>query len=320
MSKPALLAALLLSFSVFAQKVRIEVEQPIPIGEKDTVYGTLLSEGKSLKEYHDIPLIIIVAGSGPTDRNGNSAVLPGPNDAYKQMADSLLEKHIATFRYDKPAIGKSTFSGTEEKMRFETNSEVLGAVIASMKDLGFDDIFLLGHSEGSLVAMLAAQQNKVSGFISMAGPGRDSHTLIKEQLAGKLPEKLEKQTFEKLDSIKAGYTVEKYNASVASLIRKSIQPYLRSYFQYNPAKEISKLDIPVLIIQGGRDMQVKEMEGEILKKAKPEARYIFYPEMNHVLKRVDESQEQNSAAYYDPDFPLEENLVKDMASWVHSHK
>ncbi|MGB0178405.1 MAG: hypothetical protein ACPF9D_14660, partial [Owenweeksia sp.] len=144
MRKSALPAILLLSFSVAAQNVRVEVEQPIPIGEKDTVYGTLLSEGESLTEYNNIPLVIIVAGSGPTDRDGNSAMLPGPNDAYKQMADSLLDRHVATFRYDKPAIGKSTFSGTEDDMRFETNSDVLGKVIANMENLGFKDIFLLG--------------------------------------------------------------------------------------------------------------------------------------------------------------------------------
>ncbi|MEQ9262121.1 MAG: alpha/beta fold hydrolase [Owenweeksia sp.] len=322
MQKLLFLFILLISFSTLtlAQKVRVEVEQPVPISENDTVYGTLLSRGKSISKYNNIPLLIIIPGSGPTDRNGNSALLNGPNDSYKQLADSLLSQGIATFRYDKPAIGKSTFSKKEEDMRFDDNIDVVLKIIDNMEDLGFDHIFLLGHSQGSLIAMLAAQKTKIDGVISLAGAGHDALTLIKKQLVGKLPENLEKQTIQKLDSIKQGYTVEKYNVMVSSLIRKSLQPYLYSYFKYDPAVEIKKLKAPVLILQGGRDMQINEDEGERLHQAKPDARYIVYPEMNHVLKRVDESEAQNTASYYDADFPLTKSLPRDIADWVKDRK
>ncbi len=321
MKKILALASLLACTLTYAQKIRVEVEQPILNGEKDTVFGTLLSQGESLVDYHDVPLVIIIPGSGPTDRDGNSAVLQGPNDSYKQLADSLLERGIATFRYDKPAVGKSTFSKKEEDMRFEDHVSLTGAIISKMDQLGFNEIFLLGHSQGSLVSMLAAQEFKeVDGVISLAGPGVNSHTLIKEQVKGQLPPTLENQTFQKLDSIKAGYTVEKYNSAIATLVRKPLQPYLHGYFKYTPSEEIKKLKVPVLILQGGRDLQIKEKEGILLSEARPKARYILYPEMNHVLKRVDGSQEQNMASYSDPDFPLVKALPEDIAEWVKSVK
>lgn len=306
------------ALSGYSQNVRVEQEQTF-IYEGDTLHGTLLSSGKTAKKFNKLPLVIFISGSGPTDRNGNSIMIPGPNDSFKQLADSLLKYGVASFRYDKLGVAASKMSKTEDELRFEDNSEVVKAAIAKMKDLRFKEIYLLGHSEGSLVAILAAQQAKIKGLISVAGPAENAFETIQKQLKQSLPEEMASSTIRKLDSVKMGHTVTKYDPSLAALLRPSVQPYLTSYFKYTPTEEIQKLEIPVMIIQGGYDLQVTEADSEALKKAYPTAQYKFYPSMNHVLKQVDDSREQNIASYGDPDFPLAPDLASDIAGFINNN-
>ncbi len=303
----------------FSQKkmVRIEVEQPF-VYEGDTLSGTLLSSGKSLTKFNKLPLVIFISGSGPTDRNGNSILVDGPNNSFLQLADSLLKMGVASYRYDKLGIAKSQMSKSESELRFEDNYKVTLAAIAKMKELGFKNIVIMGHSEGSLVGMLAAQNAKVKGYISVAGPAQNALETIRGQLFQSLPQEMALDTYQKLDSIKQGYNIRKFNPALAALLRPSVQPYLKSYFAYTPTEELKKLNIPILIIQGGQDLQVLLSEGDALYNAVPKATYKVYPKMNHVLKQVDDTKEQNIASYGDPDFPLEKNLAGDIANWVKS--
>lgn len=307
-----------LNFCLAQNVIRIEEELSFT-WKKDTLYGTLLSQGKDGKKINKLPVMLIIPGSGPTDRNGNSQLIPGTNDSFKLLADSLLNNGIATFRYDKMGVGKSQFSGTEEDLRFEDNVEIANNAIQTLKNLGFKKVYIAGHSQGSLVGMLTAQQNEVKGFISIEGSGINAYALIQEQLKKSLPEEMQKSTLQKMDSIKNGYTVTKYNPALASLLRESLQPYLRSYFKYTPTNEIAKLKIPIMVIQGGQDLQTTTKEGEMLRDAASDAEYLFFENMNHVLKMVDESEEQNRAAYTDPDFPLPKELAIKIANWIKSN-
>ena len=313
----ALIALTVSTTSGYSQKdaVRVEIEQPF-MYEGDTLSGTLLSSGKSLTNFNKLPLVIFISGSGPTDRNGNSILVEGPNNSFLQLADSLLKRGVASYRYDKLGIAQSQMSKTENELRFEDNYKVTLAAIDKMKDLGFKHIVIMGHSEGSLVGMLAAQNAKVEGYISVAGPAQNALETIKGQLYQSLPEEMALETYQKLDSIKQGYSITKFNPGLAALLRPSVQPYLKSYFAYTPTEEIKKLKVPILIIQGGRDLQVPQAEGDALYFAVPEATYKVYPKMNHVLKQVDDTQEQNIASYGDADFPLDKNMVKDIANWI----
>lgn len=319
MRKTLLATALLFAINIcLAQNIsRFELEQNFMLNN-DTLYGTLLSKGKKVSKINKLPVVLIIPGSGPTDRNGNSKAMQGENNSFQQLADSLLQYDIASFRYDKPGVGKSQFSGSEADMRFENNTLAALSAIQKLQEIGFKNIIVAGHSQGSLIGMLAAQQADVKAFISIEGSAQNAYTLIKEQLSKQLPEPMQKSTFNKLDSIKNGYPVTQYNPMLASLLRESIQPYLREYFSYTPTDEIAKLDIPILVIQGGRDIQTTVKEGEALKAAAPASTYLFYQDMNHVLKQVDESDAQNYAAYTDPDFPLAKNLATDLANWINN--
>lgn len=311
-----LTALLLLSHFITAQEIsRFELEQPFTLNG-DTLYGTLLSKGKKLSKINKLPVVLIIPGSGPTDRNGNSEILQGDNDSFKLLADSLLLHNVASFRYDKPGVGKSQFKGNEDDIRFSNNMDAALAAIDKLKEIGFKKIYIGGHSQGSLVGMLTAQQTNIKGFISMEGSSINAYDLLKEQLEKNLPDPMKKSTLNKLDSVKNGYTVTKYNPMLASLLRESIQPYLREYFSYTPTKEIAKLTIPILVIQGGQDLQTTTKEGEALRNASNNASYLYYENMNHVLKQVDGSDVQNRAAYIDPDFPLPKSLASDIVNWI----
>ncbi len=310
-----ILLALAFSNTTNAQTGRAEIEQAVYIG-RDTISGTLLTNfpltSKNLKK---TPLVIVIPGSGPTDRNGNSAMLAGPNNAYKQLADSLYLLGISTYRYDKLGIGASSTDIDETKMRFSSNIDVVAAIYEEMQNIGFKNIYLLGHSEGALIASMAAQRLDTEGLILVAGAGRSFMEVLDEQLGLQFSKDIHTSTMHKLDSIKQGYTIQNKNVMLQSLLRKSIQPYLKELLNLDPAEELSKVGVPVLLIQGEQDFQVTTKDLETLKNAKPDADVKLYAEMNHVLKVV-KSPQENQASYADPDFRLEPNLAEDIGTWI----
>lgn len=311
------LAFLLFSFSILvsAQQGSAEIEQPVYL-ENDTISGSLLTDFPlSAKKNKKKPIVIIIPGSGPTDRNGNSAMLPGPNNSYKQLADSLLALGVASYRYDKLGIGASSTDIEESEMRFSTNVDMVEAIYNQMEELGFQKIYLIGHSEGALIGSVAAQQLDIEGLILIAGSGRNFLDLLDEQLSSQFSADIHTSTMHKLDSIKQGYTVENKNVLLQSLLRESIQPYLKELLNLEPTEELSKVGVPVLLIQGEQDFQVTTEDLEALKNAKPDAEVKLYQNMNHVLKVVKTPQE-NQASYSDPDFRLESALPKDIANWI----
>lgn len=315
MRKLFILLAYGLIIPLFGQIGSAEIQQPVYLNG-DTISGTLLTEFPlDAKKQKKKPIVIIVPGSGPTDRNGNSAMLPGPNDSYKQLADSLFGLGIASYRYDKLGIGASSQVKDESKMRFSSNVEVVEAIYAEMKKLGFRKIYLIGHSEGALIASMAAQELEIQGLIVIAGAGRSFMDVIDEQLAAQFSKDIHTSTMHKLDSIKQGYTVENNNFLLESLLRESIQPYLKELLNLDPAVELSKVGVPVLLIQGEQDFQINSKDLEMLKSAKPDADVKVYPDMNHVLKVV-KSPQENQASYSDPDFRLESELPADIAGWI----
>ncbi len=268
------------------------------------------------------PVVLIISGSGPTDRDGNSYYVK--NDALKLLADSLTLRGIATLRYDKRGVAASVEVGPAEKdLRFETYIEDAVGWIKLLKQQQkkgiFSQIFILGHSEGALIANLAGIEEKVAGFISLAGPGRRADVLLKEQLGKNTyygsPLVLE-MAEPIIDSLVAGYEVKKVDLSLGKLFRPSVQPYLISWFKYDPKEAISKLDVPVLIIQGSTDLQVTEEDAELLARAQPEGQLAIIDEMNHVLRKVSEDPKENLGSYSRQDLPLHPGLIPVLVDFI----
>jgi pimeloyl-ACP methyl ester carboxylesterase len=268
-----------------------------------------------------MPVVLIVPGSGPTDRDGNSPLGVQAN-TYKMLADDLAARGIATLRYDKRGIRKSAEAMTSEAdMRFEHGiADAAGWVRWLKKDKRFSKVIVLGHSEGSLIGMEAAKDAHVDAFVSAAGPGRPADQLLREQLAKQLPPDLMAESNRMLDSLVAGKTIPEPNPVLAALFRPSVQPYLISWFKYDPAKVIGELRMPVLILQGTTDLQVSTEEARLLAAGHPAAQLMLIEGMNHVLKAAPADAQKNLLTYSDPVLPLMDGLVSAVVSFIEGVK
>ncbi|MGM0478539.1 MAG: alpha/beta hydrolase [Bacteroidota bacterium] len=253
------------------------------------------------------PVVLIIPGSGPTDRDGNSMMVQA--NSYRYLAQQLGENDIASLRYDKRGVGESSQAAIEEEeLRFETMvNDVVQTIGYLKKKHTFNSIILLGHSQGSLLGILAAQQEGVDGFISLSGAGRPINQILLDQISSQSPD-FEEESKKILDSLKKGKTVDDFSPQLQSLFRKSIQPFLISWMKYDPAKELSKINVPKLIVQGGRDIQVADEEAKLLSKNAGTPPQII-EDMNHVLKKAPAERQGNINTYYNPDLPLHEGLM-----------
>ncbi len=262
-------------------------------------------------------VVLIIAGSGPTDRDGNSTAGVQTN-AYRMLSEGFAAKGIASLRYDKRGIAASRSAMiSESEIRFETYiSDAVSWIARLQNDKRFSDVVVLGHSEGSLIGMVAALQTTAAKFISVSGVGRPADKLIQEQLKGKLEPRLLNEAYKTLASLKAGMQVQQVDPALVSLFRPSVQPYMISWMKYDPTKEIARLKIPVCIVQGTTDMQVTIQDAKWLAEAKPGAQLILMEKMNHVLKESEADVQQNSATYRDPVLPLKAGLIDTLARFI----
>lgn len=259
------------------------------------------------------PLVIFISGSGPTDRNGNQGG-QGSN-AIGMLADSLALSGIPSFRFDKRGTGASVVPTIDESLlRLDTFvSDLLAWITYWEADPRFDGIVLAGHSEGALIATLAARNHPaVKGLVTLAGAGRPADSLMLEQFS-RQPAFVAQAADSLFRQLKAGLPVDP-PPFLAGLFRESILPYLLSWIRIDPGHELARLDIPVLIIQGEADLQVGMTDARRLEKAARHGHMVTFPAMNHVLKDV-ESLPDNYKSYLDAQRPLTPGLVPAFRDW-----
>ena len=317
----ALVAAAMLgctnqSMTVATTPTRTAIVEDSTVLETPTakIYGTLeLPKGKD-----PVPVVLIIAGSGPTDRNGNSKILPGSNNSLKMLADGLAQRGIASLRYDKRAIGQSVMPGMkEEDLRFTNYIDDAAAWIRRLRaDRRFSTITVAGHSEGSLIGMVAAKDAGADANISLEGAGRNAKDIIQEQLAAQLPPEVVKNARSLMDKVSAGEKVDSVPPFLAALFRPSVQPYLKSWFEYTPSEEIAKLDVPVMIVQGTHDIQTSMEDAHRLSSALKSARLLEIEGMNHVLKSTPAGRAEQMPSYSDPNIPVVPRLLDEIAAFV----
>ena len=279
-----------------------------------TLYGSLLLPAAKPR----YPIVLIIAGSGPTDRNGNSPALSGSNNSLKMLAEGLAAQGIASLRYDKRGIGESSKAmGKEADLIFADFID--DAVLWSKQlrqDKRFSTLTIVGHSEGSLIGMVAAQDKNADGFVSIAGAGRPAGQIIIEQVRKQLPPDLLKSAEENVALLTAGKNPTSVPVALNALFRPSVQPYLISWFRFDPAQEIAKLSVPVLIAQGTTDIQVSVEQAKLLAKAKPPAQLLLVEGMNHVLKEVANERSTQIRSYSDPSLPIAPQLITETAKFI----
>lgn len=274
------------------------------------IMGSLLLPSAAAK----MPVVLIIAGSGPTDRNGNNPMMK--NESLRMLAQGLAAKGIASVRFDKRGIAASASAGKKEAdLRFDDYiQDAIAWIELLKKDTRFSKVIVAGHSEGSLIGMIAAN-GRADGFISIAGAGKAANQILKDQLATQ-PAMVKDPSYRIIDSLVMGKTVNDVSPMLFSLFRPSVQPYMISWFKYNPITEITKLGIPVLIIQGTQDLQITTADADALATVKPTAKKVVIQKMNHVLKIVEGGQAENMASYSNPSLPVSDELVKEVVSFV----
>ena len=298
---------LFLSLASYAQIV--ENELIIETNEAKLSGTLVIPEGKT-----KIPVVLIIAGSGPTDRNGN-ATKGLSTDAYKLLANDLAKNGIASLRYDKRGVGTSTNQKKYEDIVFNDFIDDALACLGVLKNnKNFKNIYVLGHSEGALVGLESSLKTKVSGYISVAGAGFPIDSVLKWQLA-KQPI-VYKPSVPMIDSLKAGLRVNAVPPLLKALFAPTVQNFLISWMQIDPRIAIAKLKTPCLILQGTNDIQVATFNAEALKNAQPKAKLVLLEGMNHVLKNAPTDFLSNVQTYNKPELPLHEKLVAVLVDFI----
>lgn len=291
------------------------IQSTITVGEgANTLYGSLLIPGHKTKP----PVVLIIAGSGPTDRDGNSPALPGKNNSLKMLAEELAIAGFASVRYDKRGIGESFAAGSaEENLRFQTYVEDVQSWIRQLSsDTRFGGLAVIGHSEGSTLGLLAVRDSPVKAYVSIAGPGQSAAKILRAQLANKLPVDLAKINESILSSLEKSEFVKDVPAPLLALYRPSVQNYLISWFPIVPAEAIQKLAMPVAIFQGDTDIQVSTSQAVLLAQAQPKAELHIIKGMNHIMKSVPAENTQQVASYSDPNLVLDAEFVKKLLAFL----
>lgn len=261
--------------------------------------------------------VLILPGSGAVDRNGNFP--GGHNNSLKLLADGLVSQGIACLRIDKRGIGASSMAGRDESaLRFDTYVTDAVAWSSLLRDQpGIAAVSLIGHSEGAQIASLAAQASPVDAVVLLAGAGRPAGQLIRGQLAAALlPPGLLGDAERIFDALEAGQAMISVPPELAALCRPAVQPYLMSWIKRDPARELSAVTAPVLIVHGERDLQVGAVDARSLAAAQPAARLEIIAAMNHLLKTVGTDQADNLASYNDPARPLAPQLIPLLSSFL----
>jgi uncharacterized protein len=283
--------------------------QPAPL------HGTLLTPEAAAA------VAVIVPGSGPTDRDGNNP-LGIKASTYRLLAEALAAQGIATVRIDKRGIGESAAAVIDETdLVFTDYSTDARAWADEAARLANEPCaWLIGHSEGALVALKAVEgaNDKICGLILLSGAGRPAGAVLREQLVA-LPEPLKTQAYAALTELEAGRTVADTPPALAALFRPSVQPYLISWLPLDPAALIAAYDGPVFIGQGTTDIQVSIADAQAMAVADPGATLKLWDGVNHVLKTAPADRAANAATYADPALPLAPGVAEDVAAFIRAN-
>lgn len=304
---------LILTIAIFL-KISIVSAQEKPISQdikvNSYIYGSLL---KPIVKSNT--LVIIIGGSGRTDRNGNQQMMQ--NNSLKMLAQDLAKEGVASFRYDKRIFTLIRQNALQEdKLRFDHFIEDAVSTINYFKQKRtYKKIYVLGHSQGALVGLIASQQAEVNGYISIAGAGQSIDQVIVNQIGLQMP-KLKEETTQAFSILKEKGKVKEFNPALTSILRHSVQPFILSWMNYDPAIELKKLNIPVLIINGTRDIQVSQQEALNLKSAYPSAQLEIIENMNHVLKTVIGGDLENAKTYNNATLPLIKSLIPVLTQFI----
>lgn len=293
------------------------IEKPLTApGPQGELAGTFTDAGKGS------PVVLIIPGSGPTDRDGNNklGVAAAP---YRLLAEGLAKRGVSSVRIDKRGMfGSKAAIADANKVTIADYAADAHAWAASVRAAtGAQCVWLLGHSEGALIALSAAQRPAgICGVVTVAGTGRKLGAVLRDQLrANPANAPLLPPAMAAIDSLEAGRAVDSSTLPepLRPLFNAAVQPFLIDLMAHDPAKLAASLGVPLLVVQGDKDIQVSVDDAKALAAAQPKARLVLLGGVNHVLKLpAGDDRAANLAAYADPSLPIAPTVVDAVAGFV----
>jgi alpha-beta hydrolase superfamily lysophospholipase len=259
------------------------------------------------------PVVLLIAGSGTTDHDGNGPQIKPAT--LKKLSEQLAARGIATLRYDKRGAGqwKPEF-GRPEDFRFKDYVDDAVAMVGYLRESGkFSRVVVAGHSEGGLVAILAARRVPADRLVLLATAARRQGDLLKAQLEKQLSPETFAPIAKAIDNIMAGQIVDPLPPGLS--IPPPLQPGLASAFTEDPIVPLKLIEQPILIVGGGRDRQVARLDFAALSAAAPTAKTLWIPDMNHVLNDVTDDAD-DLAAYNQSERALDAALIDSVAAFI----
>lgn len=284
-----------------------------------------ISATLSLPAQETSTAVLIVAGSGPTDRNGNSPAGISTY-CYAMLADALSDKGYAVLRYDKRGIGQSPMPAELlSTVLFDDYVDDAILLVNYLRSEGYSRVIIAGHSEGGLIAQVAASRNEatIDGIVLLSSAGYPIDQILLRQLEAQLmPDHMGLMiaSYNIVRALKSGRTMaqERIPDELLSLFHPSVQPFLINQMSYDPAELARTSTTPMLIITGGYDIQVSVDNGEVLAAAREDATHINFERMSHVLKDASSEDriEQLMSVYSSSQYPLSEGLTDAIANFI----
>lgn len=266
------------------------------------------------EEQDAFPVALILQGSGPTDKHGNSYLLPGRNDNLKFISEHLNENSIATIRYDKRGIGDNLdLAPTSAETTFDDYiQDAIAWLEYASQNESFTSVYVIGHSEGALVGLAAALEENVDAYFSLAGAGRTIDDVLLEQIEEDplITDELLQESADIIDHLSKGDSVDEISLELQSLFNQSVQPFLSSWMAYDPAELIQDVTFPTFIIHGENDQQIPVDDAHLLHDANNDTELLLIEDMGHALRDVSEDIEEEALSAISSEEPVSEELLE----------
>ncbi len=265
------------------------------------------------------PIVLIIPGSGPTDLNGNNPMGVNAN-SYKLLAEALVAQGVSTVRVDKRGMFRSGDAGDPNAVTVDIYARDYSQWIETIRaETAADCVYVLGHSEGALMASAAADLNKnVCGQILVSGVGRSFGQVLREQLSTTPGSQLlMKKTFANLEKLERGERVpaEDLDRVSKKIFPPQVQDFFISLVQTDPADMARKANTKTLIVHGTTDLQTSIEDAKALAEA-TNGELVLVEGVNHVLKTSPLNRVKNIRTYSQPDLPISTEVVDAIAKFV----
>lgn len=262
-----------------------------------------------------IPLVVLVAGSGPTDRDGNNYNVPGKTNVLKLLAEGLADRGIASFRYDKRGSGQAyRYESHEQQVSFTRHASDLVAILEKLqKEVGVSRLVVAAMNEGAWISALAINKASrqgilVDGFAVLDASGKKPLDILRDNLS-ELDETLRQEAEGIVQALLEGSSYKEPSETLRDFFSPQKREWLESWLSMDPAREIAAIKAPLILVRGEMDEQVPEDEFQLLMTLRPNAVARVIPGMNYMLKKVS-TVEENYDSFTNPNYPIPTELFE----------